>query len=60
MGDKMLRVENLKKYFPVQKSALEVLLSRRRDFIRAVDGVREERSFPSLVRAGVEKPQQEG
>ncbi len=35
----MLRVENLKKYFPVQKSALEVLLSRRRDFIRAVDGV---------------------
>jgi len=35
----MLRVENLKKYFPVQKSALEVLVSRRRDFIRAVDGI---------------------
>ncbi len=35
----MLRVENLKKYFPVQKSALEVLLSGRRDFVRAVDGV---------------------
>jgi peptide/nickel transport system ATP-binding protein len=35
----MLRVENLKKHFPVQKSAIEVLLSKRRDFIRAVDGV---------------------
>ena len=35
----MLRVENLKKYFPVQKSVLEVLLSGRRDFVRAVDGV---------------------
>ncbi len=35
----MIEVENLKKYFPVQKSTLEVLLSRRKDFIRAVDGV---------------------
>ncbi len=35
----MIRVENLKKYFPVQKSSIEVLLSKRRDYIRAVDGV---------------------
>ncbi len=35
----MIRVEGLKKYFPVQKSSIEVLLSKRRDFIRAVDGV---------------------
>ncbi len=35
----MIKVEGLKKYFPVQKSSIEVLLSKRRDFIRAVDGV---------------------
>ncbi len=35
----MIRVENLKKYFPVQKSVIEVLFSRRRDYIRAVDGI---------------------
>jgi len=35
----MLRVEGLKKYFPVQKSSIEVLLTKRRDFVRAVDGV---------------------
>jgi peptide/nickel transport system ATP-binding protein len=35
----MIEVENLKKYFPVQKSAIEVLLSKRRDFIRAVDNI---------------------
>ena len=35
----MIEVQNLKKYFPVQKSFIEVLLSRRREFIRAVDGV---------------------
>jgi len=34
-----VRVENLKKYFPVQKSFMEKLLTRARDFVRAVDGV---------------------
>ena len=35
----MLRVENLKKYFPVQKSFIETLFARKLEFIRAVDGV---------------------
>ncbi len=35
----MIRVEKLKKYFPVQKSSIEVLLSKKREFIRAVDDV---------------------
>ena len=35
----IIRVVNLKKYFPVQQSFLERLLSRRIDYIRAVDGV---------------------
>ncbi|MEM2940119.1 MAG: ABC transporter ATP-binding protein [Thermoproteota archaeon] len=35
----ILRVENLKKYFPVEKSFLEKLLTRTRGFIRAVDNV---------------------
>ncbi|MBO3809786.1 MAG: ABC transporter ATP-binding protein, partial [Candidatus Brockarchaeota archaeon] len=35
----MVRVENLKKYFPVEKSFLEKLLTRTRSFIRAVDDV---------------------
>ncbi len=35
----MIEVENLKKYFPVQKSFIEVLLSRKIDYIKAVDGV---------------------
>lgn len=35
----IIRVENLKKYFPVEKSFLEKLLSRSRSFIRAVDDV---------------------
>jgi peptide/nickel transport system ATP-binding protein len=35
----ILRVENLKKYFPVQKSFIEVLLSKELKFIKAVDGV---------------------
>ena len=41
MGSAMpiIRVVNLKKYFPVQQSFLERLLSRRIDYIRAVDGV---------------------
>jgi len=32
-------VEDLKKYFPVQKSFLERLFTRTRDFVRAVDGI---------------------
>ncbi len=35
----MLKVVGLKKYFPVQKSAIEILFSRRIDYIRAVDGI---------------------
>ncbi|WP_456478721.1 ABC transporter ATP-binding protein [Geoglobus ahangari] len=35
----MIRVEGLKKYYPVQKSAIEALISRKREYIRAVDGV---------------------
>ena len=38
-GMPMIRVVNLKKYFPVQQSFLERLLSRRIDYIKAVDGV---------------------
>lgn len=39
MSQEILRVENLKKYFPVEKSFLEKLLARTRNFVRAVDGV---------------------
>jgi peptide/nickel transport system ATP-binding protein len=35
----IVRVENLKKYFPVEKSFLERLLTRTRTFVHAVDGV---------------------
>ena len=35
----MMKVINLKKYFPVQKSPIEVLLSRRRDYVKAVDDI---------------------
>jgi len=35
----LIKVVNLKKYFPVQKSFLETLLSGRRDYVRAVDGI---------------------
>ncbi|MBO3799150.1 MAG: ABC transporter ATP-binding protein [Thermoproteota archaeon] len=35
----IVRVENLKKYFPVEKSFLEKLLTRTRGFIRAVDDI---------------------
>jgi len=34
-----LVVQNLKKYFPVQKGFLETLLTRRLDYVRAVDGI---------------------
>ncbi|MBE8539036.1 oligopeptide/dipeptide ABC transporter ATP-binding protein [Geoglobus acetivorans] len=35
----MIQVKNLKKYYPVQKSAIEAMLSRKREYIRAVDGI---------------------
>jgi len=48
----ILRVENLKKYFPVQKSFIEVLFSKELEFIRAVDRISfsmEEGEILSLV-----------
>ena len=38
MGD-ILVVENLKKYFPLEKSFVERLLTRKRRWVRAVDGI---------------------
>jgi peptide/nickel transport system ATP-binding protein len=35
----LLKVEKLKKYFPVQKSFLERLLSRKLEYVKAVDGI---------------------
>jgi len=35
----ILRVEHLKKYFPVEKSFLEKALTRARHFVKAVDDV---------------------
>ena len=35
----ILRVENLKKYFPLERSLVERLLTRRRRYVRAVDGI---------------------
>jgi peptide/nickel transport system ATP-binding protein len=37
--NEILRVEHLKKYFPVEKSFLEKMLTRTRHFVRAVDDV---------------------
>ena len=37
--NEVLKVEHLKKYFPVEKSFLERLLTRTRHFVRAVDDV---------------------
>ncbi len=39
MGEEILRVENLKKYFPLEKSFVEKILSRQRRYVRAVDGI---------------------
>ena len=39
MSEIILEVEDLRKYFPVQRSFLERLLARRLDYVRAVDGV---------------------
>jgi len=35
----LIDVENLRKYFPVQKSAIEMIFSRKKEYIKAVDGV---------------------
>jgi len=35
----VIDVENLKKYFPVQKSFFERLFTRTRDYVKAVDGI---------------------
>ena len=37
--DYLVEVEHLKKYFPVQTSFIDQLLSKNRDFVRAVDDV---------------------
>src|SRR4030042_6985189 len=37
--NEILKVEHWKKYFPVEKSFLERLLTRTRHFVRAVDDV---------------------
>jgi peptide/nickel transport system ATP-binding protein len=37
--NEILRVEHLKKYFPMEKSFLEKMLTRTRHFVRAVDDV---------------------
>ncbi len=38
-AENLVEVRNLRKWFPVQRSFLERLLTRQRDFVRAVDGV---------------------
>ncbi len=38
-GGEIVRVEDLRKYFPVERGFVERLISRRRRFVRAVDGV---------------------
>jgi len=35
----LLEVRDLKKYFPVQRSLLETILSRERRYVKAVDGI---------------------
>ncbi len=35
----LVRVENLKKYFPLEKTFIEKLLTRERKWVRAVDGI---------------------
>jgi peptide/nickel transport system ATP-binding protein len=38
-GNEILRVDHLKKYFPVEKSFLEKALTRNRHFVKAVDDI---------------------
>ncbi|MFX1266138.1 MAG: ATP-binding cassette domain-containing protein, partial [Promethearchaeota archaeon] len=35
----IIEVKDVKKYFPVQKSFLESLISKESEFVRAVDGI---------------------
>ncbi|TLN22217.1 ABC transporter ATP-binding protein, partial [bacterium] len=37
--ENLVEIQNLKKWFPVQKSILDQILAGRKDFVRAVDGV---------------------
>ncbi len=37
--DNLLEVHNLKKWFPIQHGLVDTLLSRHREYVRAVDGV---------------------
>jgi len=39
MDENIVRVENLKKYFPVKLGFFETILSRKKMFVRAVDGI---------------------
>ncbi len=39
MPDNLVEVYGLKKWFPVQKGFIETLLTRRIDYVRAVDGI---------------------
>jgi len=39
MSEEILRVSNLKKWFPVRLGFFETLMSKRRLFVRAVDGI---------------------
>ncbi|MBP1912403.1 ABC transporter ATP-binding protein [Thermococcus stetteri] len=39
MGEPLLRVENLKKYFPIKRSIIEALRKEPVRYVRAVDGV---------------------
>ena len=39
MPDNLVEVQSLKKWFPVQTSFVETILSRKIDYVRAVDGV---------------------
>jgi peptide/nickel transport system ATP-binding protein len=39
MPDNLVKVQSLKKWFPVQTSFVETLLARRIDYVRAVDGI---------------------
>jgi len=38
-GEIELKVENLKKWFPVRKGVVSTLLSRKTEYVRAVDGI---------------------
>ena len=39
MSERILEVRNLKKYFPVSRSLLDVITHRKRLYVRAVDGI---------------------